>query len=985
MIRRHMQRDFLMNDKYEVIIDRDVKDLSSHAFLLKHKKSAARVFVLSNQDDNKVFYIGFRTPPYDDTGVAHIMEHSVLCGSEKYPLKDPFVELVKGSLNTFLNAFTFPDKTLYPVASRNDKDFKNLMDVYLDAVLHPNIYHHPEILKQEGWSYKIENPEDPIEYNGVVYNEMKGAFSSPESVLEREIVHSLFPDTPYGVESGGNPEFIPDLTYEAFLDFHRKYYHPSNSYIFLYGDMDVEERLRFLDEAYLSHYEAISLDSALPAQKPFAERKRVVLDYAISDEEEEKENTYLSYNVVCGDNLDAHMYYAMQMIVYALVDTQGAPIRDRLLKEGIGKDILTSYENEILQPYFSIIAKNADPEKEERFLAIIEEELKKAAEEGLNQKSLIASLNSLEFRYKEADFGGYPKGLVYGGNAMDSWLYDDFSPLLHIECSETFRFLRENLTSGYFENLIRTYLLDNPHASVLILKPKKGLTAAKEKKTAEKLAALKESLSEEEIEQMVEDTKALAAYQEETDPPEALACIPLLSRQDLKREGDHYKNEEQDVTGFPLIFHEYGTNGIGYFNLFFNGAEIEPEDLPYLSLLKSVFSFVDTAKHSYAELNNEINTYTGGLALDANVYVSRKDRKKYMILADLSSKALYGNFANMFDLMEEVLFESSYEDAGRLLEIIGELKSRLQMALNSAGHGFAVMRAASYYSVPEYAREQMNGLAYYWFIDHLEKNFEQEKDKTIAKLKEVLAKLLSGGCLISFTGDQEGLALVKQGIGRLSERLQTECIFSKETYYEKITPSMLTQKNEGLKTSSQVQFVARSGIFGEGGPTQMGALSVLRTIMSFDYLWFNIRVQGGAYGCMCNFSNHGTGSFVTYRDPHLKRSNEVFEQIPEYIENFDVDDREMTKYVIGTMSSVDTPLTPAGKGGRDMMAYLTDSTEENMQQVRNHIIDCTKEDISALAPLIRHLLDGANICVIGGEQKIEEDKELFKTVRNIFE
>ena len=980
-----MQRDFLMNNNYEIILDREVEDLSSHAYLLKHKKSGARVFVLSNQDDNKVFYIGFRTPPYDDTGIAHIMEHSVLCGSEKYPLKDPFVELIKGSLNTFLNAFTFPDKTVYPVASRNDQDFKNLMDVYLDAVLHPNIYHHPEILKQEGWSYKIENEDDPIEYNGVVYNEMKGAFSSPESVLEREIIHSLFPDTPYGVESGGNPEFIPDLTYDAFLDYHRRYYHPSNSYIFLYGDMDVEERLAFLDEAYLSHYETISVDSALPLQKPFPERKHLTLDYAISDEEDEKDNTYLSYNVVCGDNLDAHMYYAMQMIVYALVDTQGAPIRDRLLKEGIGKDILTSYENEILQPYFSIVAKNAEPKKADRFLSIIEEELKKAAEEGLNQESLIASLNSLEFRYKEADFGGYPKGLIYGGNALDSWLYDDEEPLLHIECSETFKFLRENLQSGYFEDLIRTYLLDNPHSSVLILQPKKGLTVANEKKTAEKLAKLKEGLSAEEIRKLIEDTKALARYQEEEDPPEALACIPLLSRTDLKREGDHYKNEELEAAGLPLIFHEYGTNGIGYFNIFFNGADIEPEDLPYLSLLKSVFSFVDTKKYSYAKLNNEINTYTGGLSLDASVYVSRKDRKKFMVLADVSSKALYGNLPKMFDLLEEVLFESIYDDSARLLEIIGELKSRLQMALNSVGHGFAVSRAASYYSIPEFAKEQMSGLDYFWFVDHLEKNFEQEKEKTIAKLKAVLAKLLSGGCLVSFTGGREGLDLVKESIGSLSERLNADTVFSKEKYYEKIDPSMLSQKNEGLKTSSQIQFVARSGIYGEGGPDQMGALAVLRTIMSFDYLWFNIRVQGGAYGCMCNFSNHGTGSFVTFRDPHLKRSNEVFEQIPDYIESFDVDEREMTKYVIGTMSTVDTPLTPAGKGGRDMMAYLTDSTEESMQEVRNNIIDCTKEDIVALAPLIRNLLDGGNICVIGGEQKITEEKELFKTVRNIFE
>lgn len=974
-----------MNDKYEVLLDRYVEDLKSQAYLLKHKKSGARVFILSNQDDNKTFYIGFRTPPYDDTGVAHIMEHSVLCGSEKYPLKDPFVELVKGSLNTFLNAMTYPDKTLYPVASRNDKDFKNLMDVYLDAVLHPNIYHHPEILKQEGWSYKIENEDDPIEYNGVVYNEMKGAFSSPEGVLEREIVHSLFPDTPYGVESGGNPDYIPDLTYEAFLDFHRKYYHPSNSYIFLYGNMDVEERLAFLDEAYLGKYEHLSVDSAIPMQKPFTERKRVQLDYAISDEEDEKDNTYLSYNVVCGDNLDAHMYYAMQMIIYALVDTQGAPIRDRLLKEGIGKDVLTSYENGILQPYCSIIVKNAEPEKADRFLAIIEEELKKAVAEGLNQDSLIASLNSLEFRYKEADFGGYPKGLIYGGNALESWLYDDQKPLLHIECSQTFRFLRENLKSGYFEKLVQQYLLDNPHASLLILSPKKGLTAEKEKALNEKLQVLKDSLTPEELQKMIDDTKALAKYQEEEDPPEAVESIPLLSREDLDAGVEPYKNEELKVDGIPVVFHEYDTNGIGYFSFFFNACALKPEELPYLALLKSVFSFVDTERYSYAKLNNEINTYTGGLSLDTGIYSNRKDPEHFLITADLSAKALHVNIPKTFEIIEEVLFHSRYEDTDRLYEIIGELKSRMQMALNSAGHAFALTRAMSYFSKPDQAKEWMNGTEFYWFIDALEKNYAARKEETINRLKDVLTKLLSEGVLVSFTGDQKGLDLVKEGIRKIADKLPKRETPFKSAFYEMITDDMLTQKNEALKSSSQVQYLARAGRYGKGGPEFLGTLQVLKTILSFDYLWFHIRVQGGAYGCMCSFNHLGIGTFATYRDPHLERSDQVFAGIPEYIEQFDADEREMTKYVIGTMSNVDVPLTPAGKGGRDMIAYLTDAKEENMQKLKTDIIHCQKEDIIRMAPLVRNILESGNICVIGGEKKITEDAGLFQTVRNLFE
>jgi len=428
----------IKNDNYEVVLERQVDELASMCYLLRHKKTGARVFIMSNNDDNKVFYIGFRTPPADSTGVAHITEHSVLCGSEKFPLKDPFVELAKGSLNTFLNAITYPDKTVYPVASRNDRDFENLMDVYMDAVFHPNTYKFPEIMRQEGWSYKMDSADAPLEYNGVVYNEMKGAFSSPDGVLDREVMNSLFPDTAYGVESGGDPDCIPDLTYEAFLDFHRKYYHPSNSYIFLYGDMDIEEKLAWMDENYLAAYDALEVDSALRMQAPFEGMREIRKEYPITDDEMEEENTYLSYNIVCGDSLSAEVSNAMQMIVYALIDMQGAPIRQRLLDEGIGKDVLTSFDDGVLQPYLSIAVKNSEESKKERFLEIIREEFVKAAEEGVDRKSLRASLNSIKFKFREADFGGYPKGLIYGLAAFNSWLYDDMMPLEHLALESVF-------------------------------------------------------------------------------------------------------------------------------------------------------------------------------------------------------------------------------------------------------------------------------------------------------------------------------------------------------------------------------------------------------------------------------------------------------------------------------------------------------------------------------------------------------------------
>ena len=460
-------------EAYQVIQKADLSDIKSRGTLLKHKKSGARILLMENEDENKVFAIGFRTPPSDSTGVPHIMEHSVLCGSRDFPVKDPFVELVKGSLNTFLNAMTYPDKTVYPVASCNDTDFQNLMHVYMDAVFYPNIYQHDKTFRQEGWSYKLEEPDGELTLSGVVYNEMKGAFSSPEGVLDRVILNSLFPDTSYANESGGDPEVIPELTYGQFLDFHRKYYHPSNSYIYLYGDMDMEEKLRWLDENYLSDFDNDPVDSAIRFQQPFDQMREVVQEYSIASGESEKENTYLSYNKVIGTSLDEKLYLAFQILDYALLSAPGAPLKKALLDAGIGKDILGSYDNGIYQPIFSVISKNAELEQKDEFIRVIEDTLKKIADKGMDRKALRAGINYHEFRFREADFGNYPRGLMYGLQLFDSWLYDEEKPFIHMQAIPVFEFLKENVETGYFEDLIRKYLLDNTHGSIVIIRPER--------------------------------------------------------------------------------------------------------------------------------------------------------------------------------------------------------------------------------------------------------------------------------------------------------------------------------------------------------------------------------------------------------------------------------------------------------------------------------------------------------------------------------
>ena len=472
---------------YELLEEHHLPDFQSEGYLLRHKKSGARVVLISNDDDNKVFTVGFRTPPEDSTGLPHILEHSVLCGSEKFPAKDPFVELVKGSLNTFLNAMTYPDKTVYPIASCNDKDFQNLMHVYMDAVFHPNIYKHDKIFRQEGWSYKLDDVDADLEYNGVVYNEMKGAFSSPEGVLDRVVLNALFPDTSYHHESGGDPEVIPELTYEQFLEFHSRYYHPSNSYIYLYGDMDMAEKLEWLDREYLSHYDLLEIDSKIRYQEPFDEVKEVEMEYSIASNESEEDNTYLSYNKVIGTSLDKELYLAFEILDYALLSAPGAPLKKALVDAGIGKDIMGSYDNGIYQPVFSIVAKNANVEQKEQFVSVIEKTLSDIVKNGMDKKAIEAGINYHEFRYREADFGGFPKGLMYGLQIFESWLYDDEKPFIHVDAIGTFNLLKEKMNTGYFEELIQKYLLDNAHGAIVVVKPEKGRTARMEKELHDKL------------------------------------------------------------------------------------------------------------------------------------------------------------------------------------------------------------------------------------------------------------------------------------------------------------------------------------------------------------------------------------------------------------------------------------------------------------------------------------------------------------------
>ena len=964
---------------YEQVDSSEIKEINSHARLLRHKKTGARVVLIENDDENKVFYIGFRTPPRESTGVMHILEHSVLCGSKEFPVKDPFIELAKGSLNTFLNAMTYPDKTVYPVASCNDKDFQNLMHVYLDAVFYPNIYNHDMTFRQEGWHYEMESAEDELTINGVVYNEMKGAFSSPDDVLEREIFNTLFPDTPYSEESGGDPKVIPELTYEHYLDIHRQYYHPSNSYIYLYGNMDMAEKLQFIDEHYLSAFERLEIDSQIPMQKAFDKPIEVNKYFSVTESEPLEDNTYLSYNCVTNDCLDRKKYIAFQVLDYALCGTPGAVLKQALLDAGIGKDIYSFYDNGIRQPYFSVVAKNAEGSKKEEFISLIRKVLTEITKKGFDKDTLRAGLNYYEFKYREADFGSYPPGLMYGLQILDSWLYDEHKPFIHLAAEDTFASLREDIETDYYEQLLKEALLDNTHCSIVVVEPKRNLVEQEEKQLKEKLAAYKASLSKEEIETIVKNTAQLLEYQETEDTPEALACIPVLEREDIKKESAPLYNEERRVEDKVCLYHPVFTNGINYVRVMFTTKNVPKEYLPYIGILKSVLCYVATEKYSYSELFNQIYLSTGGITPVTNVYTNALNTDEVTVSFEWKMKTLPGKLPEGFALVEEIMLRSDLTDRKRLQEILGELKSRMQSNMISAGHHVASGRAASYFSKSGAIQEAITGMPCYQLVCRMEKDMEKNAQELTDTLIKVCRFLFTVDKLMfDFAGEEKEYQVFEKLASDLSQKLPKD---EESSVFDTLVPE---KKNEGLLSASQVQYVCRAGNFTKSGLSYTGALRVLKVMMGYDYLWNQVRVKGGAYGCMCSFSKSGESYFVSYRDPNLKKTIEVYEAAADYVASFEQDDRSMTQYIIGAISELDTPLNAPAKALRSLSAYMTNQTEKDLQQVRDELLATNQETIRLLAGHIRAFMEQDYLCVVGNEEKVKEEAGLFGEVRDLY-
>ena len=957
--------------KYQLIKEQFIKEIDSNVQLLEHKKTKARILLMPNKDNNKVFAVGFRTPPVDDTGVPHILEHSTLCGSKKFPVKDPFVELLKSSLNTFLNAMTYPDKTVYPFASCNEKDFSNLMEVYMDAVFYPNVYTHEEIFKQEGWHYELEAKDKDLIYNGVVYNEMKGAYSSPEQVVMRECQHSLFPDTTYGVDSGGNPSDIPNLTYEAFKKFHSQYYHPSNSYIIIYGDVDMESKLAWLDSEYLSKFDEANIASAISYQKPFEQPHEEKIYYPVGKEESLENKTYYAYNSVIGTFKDIKLSYAYLILSYALLDAPGAPLKQALLDKGLGNDVISGYDSGLLQPTLSIILKDAKEGMLEEFKTTIKEALTELVNKGLDKKSLKSAINYYEFKYRESDFG-VAKGLIYALNALGTWLYDDSDPFSNLEYDKYFTALKEDVETNYFEELIKKYLLENNHSSYIVVSPSNTMGEEEERKVKEKLAAYKQTLSDKELDEIIASTQALKEYQATPSTEEELATMPTLTRDDISDETEPLYNEEIYIDNTLVLKHNIETSGIAYLDFNFNTINVPSRLIPYLGLLTKVLGYVDTKNYKYEDLYKEVNINTGGI--EGDVLALCVDENGVAPYFRFETKVLFEKIPFVFNIVKEIITTSVIDNKKRLAEIIAENKSQRQMTLLANGHVTAINRAFSYIRSSSAYSELTSGISQYKFIEELNENFNDKYDEIVNSLKELITYVFrKENLFISYTANNDDY---KTYVADFANSLYNNEIVKTPFVFEE------NKLNEGFTSSSQVQYVAKVGNFGKEHYT--GAFQVFGGALRYDYLWMQVRVLGGAYGCMWRANENGNMCFVSYRDPNLEKTLDVYNNVLTFIDSFNPTEKELTKFIISAIGSIDTPLSPKMKGERSFRCYIQKITMEDLEKERSQILNVTVKDIKELRPLFEKVLNDDAICVLGNENKIKGAKDLFKEVKMLF-
>lgn len=959
---------------FKLVEQKFVKEVNANCLYFIHEKSGAKLFKIEADDNNKLFNIAFETVPENDFGTPHIMEHSVLNGSKNFPAKSPFDVLSKGSLNTFLNAFTGSDFTTFPVASMNDKDYFNLMHVYLDAVFNPLLVEDPRIMKQEGWHYELDSINGDITYNGVVYNEMKGAYSDPTRELGYQVDKILFPDNTYGVESGGYPTAIPGLTQEYFVKFHDKYYHPSNSHILLYGNADLDKELAFIDSEYLSKYEKSDEKIEIPLQKPFEAKKYAEKPYPVPEGSDLRDKTYLSLNYVVGLDTDMELGIALDVLTEALVNNETAPLRLALQEAGIGRDV-RAYVDNSKQNVFSIRVQNANPEDKDKFDKIATETFQKVVKDGFDKETIDGIVNRLEFNLRE---GNTPqKGLMDVMMNYHGWFFAN-DPFLGLEFEKPLAAVKQGIQNGLLQKIVKEQFLDNPHALLMVLVPKQGLEKEIAEKTKKELAAYKASLSKEELEKLVEDTKALKEYQKEEDTPEALATIPMLKRSDISPNVEWYDLKENKVEDVPVLYHPDFTNNILYANLYFDLRALPQDLIPYANLLNQIIGLMSTEHYSYGDLDNALNINTGGVYTNLSSYLENYSDDNLIPKFVVNSKAFTEKGDKLFELIAEILNTSKYDDVDRLKAVLTRQQSRVESRVKNNGLNYALTRLNSYFTNDGMFDELTGGLDYYNFLTDLTENFDAKHNEISEKLAQTAKILFTKKNMIAavtcsndqydtYTKDLQILiSSLPEGDGKFNSW--------------NFDPSI---KNEGLMAASKVQYVTEGYDFKKLGYEWTGKMRVLNQILSRDYLQTQVRVIGGAYGGFCGFSPTGNAYFASYRDPHLKKTLEAYAKVPEFIDSLKASDDEMTRYIIGTISNMDYPTTASQRGSIAISRYFYRTTLDKLKEERNQVLTTTVDDIRGMKKMVSDILSKDAICVYGNSDKIEENKDLFKSILSV--
>ena len=942
----------------------EVCEIHSTAYLFTHKQSGARLLYLKNSDNNKVFNVAFKTPPSDDCGTPHILEHAVLCGSRKYEAKDPFNELAKGSLNTFLNAMTYADKTMYPVASCNEKDFHNLMDVYLDAVFYPKIYEKKEIFHQEGWRYLLQ--EDGLDITGVVYNEMKGALADPESQLSGLISRAIFGKTTYGFESGGDPKSIPDLTYENFINFHKTYYHPSNAYFFLYGDMEPMACLQRIHEEYLSQFSSCNMLPVITETNCVKKGEIVKDTYAVSQESEEN-GTYFAYAVKAGKCTDPERIMALQILSYVLLESNASPLKNALIDAGICEETEGWFDSSTYEMVFSIIAKNSVPEKLDTFIHLIEKECSRLAKEGLPADLLQSALRKYDFLLREEDYGSTPKGLIYCTRLMKRWLHGE-DPLESLRLLKIIEKLKQNSKKGYFEDLLASTFLVNGEKVFITFTPEKGKDEKEAERFLVEMQNRYEAMTEADIQEIKEDAKHLEYFQKHIDSPEILAQIPLLEIEEIDKmpKLTAYTKDSLE-TGRALLHVPLESNGIVYMKLFFDASGIPQDLIPYAGLLTELLGKLDTDLYSYQQLPTLKNQIFGGLSFHNTTF--NQNAKEYRSFLTVKIKLLKEDLSAAFNFIREVLLHTDFEKIENMKKIIKSAKIKGEYELQNNSHYYAIFYSGSNLFPALQIDELTSGIRYYRFLCDIDTQLEKDPSIVIDKLRETAGYLFKKNLMEATVGCEiKDFLAVKDYLTTL------------EFPSEEIKP----QKYEFHLKNEKIAFTNTSGIvynitsfdFHKHNIPYHGKYLVLRTIINLEYLWNQVRVQGGAYGCGCKFMNSGFSYFYSYRDPNLEETYGIYQNLADDISKFQADNREMTKYILGTINELDQPKTNMDRLNAAINKYYKGISDETVIQQRQEILQTTSEDIRECQNLLR-LIDCQNICTIGNEQKIKTNAEYF--------